>query len=105
MLPLKSCKLSYLCALLCHFGIFLVLGISPAKSAVQDGLLSYWPLDGSAAGTTPDAGFTNNLKLIGNFSTVLGEIGNAFAFDGLSTYLTNLHSANNAATGLPIYSA
>src|SRR5438132_5869848 len=81
------------------------LAASAASAAVTDGLVSYWPLDATNGATTPDAVFTNTLALVGPVTVPAGQVSNAFAFNGSSTYLTNLHSSDRTSSGLPIYPA
>lgn len=78
-------------------------GAQPAD--VRQGLVSYWPLDVNNAGTTPDAAFGNTMSVVGSPTVAAGQFGNAFTLNGSSTYLTNLHTTDNAVTGLPIYRA
>jgi hypothetical protein len=72
---------------------------------LRDGLVSYWKLDLNDAGTTPDWGVGNHMSVIGNPVVEPGQVGNAFRFDGTSTYLSNRHSPDRLTTGLPIYRA
>src|SRR5436190_13173229 len=76
-----------------------------ARSAVTDGMVSYWPLDVNSSGTTPDAVFTNTLSIVGSPAVSAGQRSNAFTFNGSNTYLTNLHAFDNSSSGLPIYRA
>src|SRR4051812_46614481 len=69
------------------------------QAAITDGLVAYWPLDVNNGGITPDAVYTNNMSVVGNPAIVPGQAGNAFTFDGTSTYLTNLHSVDNSLSG------
>jgi len=74
-----------------------------AFAAVTDGLVSYWPLDATNSGTTPDALFTNTLSVVGPVTVASGQLGNAFTLNGTTTYLTNLHATDRTSSGLPIY--
>src|SRR5689334_19453445 len=71
--------------------------------SVTDGLVSYWPLDATNGATTPDAVFTNTFNLVGPVTVPVGQVSNAFAFNGTSAYLVNLHTADRSGSGLPIY--
>jgi hypothetical protein len=70
-------------------------------------MIAYWPLETAADGlTTPDATpYGNNLNIAGAPVVGAGKFGNAFTFNGSSTYLSILHTSDNSATGLPIYRA
>src|SRR6185436_12045179 len=75
---------------------------------VRQGLVAYWQLEGASDGITPDATpFSNHLSVVNmtgaNF--VAGRFNNAASLNGSSTYMVNVHAADNAATGLPIYRA
>lgn len=75
---------------------------------IRQGLVAYWPLDATDGVITADATpLQNNLTLVAMdpSSFVPGEFGNAGSFNGSSSYLTNLHSSDNAVTGLPVYRA
>jgi hypothetical protein len=96
---MKTLKKVLFAALTC---VSVVLG---AGAALTDGLVSYWPLDATNGPTTPDAAFTNTLSLVGPVTVPVGQVSNAFSFNGTSTYLTNLHATDRTATGLPIYPA
>ena len=80
--------------------------IHSARSADSlTGLVSYWPLDSADGGVTADLASGNTMGIVGLATVSPGQVGNAFTFDGTSTYLTNLHSPDNTITGLPIYRA
>jgi hypothetical protein len=83
----------------------LLLAAFSGRAAVIDGLVSYWPLDADAGGSTPDLSFDNTMTIVGSPAVSPGQFGNAFTFTGPATYLTNLHEPDNGATGLPIYRA
>lgn len=86
--------------------IMLVLAAGSIQGAdLRDGLVSYWPLDSNDGGTTADWGAGNTLAVIGSPLIEAGQVGNAFRFDGSTTYLSNRHSPDNFITGLPIYRA
>ena len=73
---------------------------------IRQGLVAYWPLESADGGVTPDVTpFGNLLNITGAPGVGPGVRNNAFTFDGLSTYLANSHTADNAVTGLPIYRA
>ena len=76
-----------------------------SQAAVVDGLVSYWPLDVSNGGITPDLSFSNQMIINGGATVVAGQFSNAFSFNGSSQYLINYHSTNNANSGLPIWRA
>lgn len=82
------------------------LPVAAQPPDIRQGLVAYWPMDGTPDDIiTPDATpFGNHLRLVGMSagSFVPGRVGNAASFNGTSTYMTNLHSVDNAATGLPI---
>lgn len=78
---------------------------SACAADVQDGLVSYWPLDTFQNGVTPDVGFTNTMTVQGTPGLSPGKFGNAFALGG-SVYATNLHSSESfPESGLPIFRA
>lgn len=80
--------------------------VNSGKAALSDGLVSHWPLDASDNSMATD-GTGNNPMTIqgpGDIEIVPGQKGNAFAFNG-THYLISRHSADNTATGLPIYKA
>jgi hypothetical protein len=78
--------------------------IANSSAAVTDALVAYWPLEEiSADSTTPDLVFTNTMTVIGAPAVTPGQAGNAFTFDGSTTYLLNAHDSDNGPTGLPIY--
>jgi hypothetical protein len=87
----------------------LAAAVLPAASQpadIRQGLVAYWPLESHDDVTTPDATpFANTLTLVGVPTVGAGQFGNAFTFNGTSTYLANLHTPDNAITGLPIYRA
>ena len=86
--------------------ILLALLAGPIQGAdLRDGLVSYWPLDANDAGTTPDWAAGNTMSVTGSPAIELGQFGNAFRFDGTTTYLSHRHSPDNFVTGLPIYRA
>src|SRR6187551_679255 len=74
---------------------------------IRQGAVAYWPLDVAVDGiTTPDATpYANNLNIVGTPVIDTGKFGNAFTFNGSSTYLSIAHSSDNSVTGLPIYPA
>lgn len=72
---------------------------------VRDGLASYWPLEFGDGGVALDVASVNSMNIIGTPAITPGRFGNAFTFDGLTTYLTNLHAYDNSFTDLPIYNA
>jgi hypothetical protein len=72
---------------------------------LRDGLVSYWPLDVNDAGATPDWGAGNTMSVTGSPLIEAGQFGNAFRFDGTTTYLSHRHSPDNFIAGLPIYRA
>lgn len=81
-------------------------GAAATAADVRDGLVSYWPLDALDNGVAADAAFTNHLTAQGTPVVGPGQFGNAFTFDGATTYLTNLHASDGfAQAGLPIYQA
>ena len=86
---------------------FLVASVVASRGAITDGLVSYWPLDANSGGVTPDLSFANTITVQGSPTVGPGQaaFSNAFTFNGTSTYLTNLHTSDNADTGLPIYGA
>ena len=91
-------------------GVFAVtVQFAAAQPAdIRQGLVAFWPMESTDGATTADATpFLNNLSLVGMdaSSFVPGKFGNAANFNGSSSYLINLHSPDNAATGLPIYRA
>jgi hypothetical protein len=87
----------------------LVLGILLSNLTVQgaltDKLVSHWPLDADNGGTTTDVAHHNDMTIVGTPFIDVGQVTNAFTFDGASTYLVNSHDADRTATGLPIYRA
>lgn len=97
----------------CLFVMFALGLIVPAitcRAAITDGLVSYWSLDATNGATAPDLSFANAMSLIGDTTNVVGQFSNAMFFNGstvagVSSGLTNIHSYNNADTGLPIYDA
>jgi hypothetical protein len=91
--------------LLTALSLAFAISVGAQPPDVRQGLVSYWPLDVNNAGTTPDAAFGNTMTIVGAPTVGAGQFGNAFTFNGSSTYLTNLHTADNAVTGLPIYRA
>lgn len=92
------------------FAVFLCLAPSfataavslaqPNTSALSQGLVGYWPLDGAttnwATGTTRDLSASNDAGALFNISTsstpVAGKIGQAFKFDGTNTYVQASHN-------------
>lgn len=82
-----------------------LLSVATSQAAVIDGLVSYWPVETDAGGSTPDLSFDNTMSIVGSPAVSPGKFGNAFTFIGPSTYLTNLHEPDNGPTGLPIYRA
>jgi hypothetical protein len=78
----------------------------PARSADSlSGLVSYWPLESTDGGIAADPSSGNTMSVVGLPAVSAGQFGNAFTFDGATTYLTNLHTPDNSLTGLPIYRA
>ncbi|HZO85767.1 MAG TPA: LamG-like jellyroll fold domain-containing protein, partial [Verrucomicrobiae bacterium] len=88
--------------------VLLVLSLSlnsmPAAS-LREGLVSFWPLETADGGVTPDLASGNTMSIVGNASVAPGQRGNAFTFDGTTSYLLNSHTPDNSITGLPIYTA
>src|ERR1041384_1031498 len=82
--------------------IVLIATVVASRGAITDGLVSYWPLDNSSGGVTPDLSFTNTMTVQGNPTVGPGQaaFSNAFTFNASSTYLTNLHTSDNTDTGL-----
>jgi hypothetical protein len=73
---------------------------------IRQGLIAYWPMESHDGTTTPDATpFANTLTLAGAPGVGAGQFGNAFTFNGSSTYLITLHTPDNSTTGLPVYRA
>jgi hypothetical protein len=91
--------------LLLSLSTFLVLTNFTTSAALTDGLVSYWPMDGTNGPTTPDVCSTNILSTVGPLAVISSPRNNALVFNGSSTYLTNLHSFDRTATGMPIYTA
>ncbi|MFM1768215.1 MAG: hypothetical protein RJA22_744 [Verrucomicrobiota bacterium] len=85
----------------------LVPSLRAQPGDVRVGLVAYWPMDATDSVTTPDASHLglNGLSLRGAPTFDPGKLGNAVTLNGASMCLTNLHSPNNAATGLPVYRA
>jgi len=90
---------------LCHALAVWLTGMCSVQAGVLDGLLSYWPLDVENGASTPDAAFSNTMRVVGSPAISPGQFGSGFTFDGTTTYLTNLHGTSRVATGLPIYNA
>src|SRR6266498_898084 len=89
-------------------GVLLFLTLTAARADLTNGLLSYWPMDATNGPTTADVCFTNTLSTVGPLAVVASPRGNAFQFNGSSTsptYLTNYHSTDRTASGLPVYTA
>jgi len=90
-----------------------LLGLSSVGVAqppdIRQGLVAYWPLDGTDGAITPDATpFGHHLSLVGMdaSSFVPGRFGQAASFNGSSTYLRKDHGPEDyPATGMPIYRA
>jgi hypothetical protein len=83
-----------------------VLPVAAQPADIRQGLVAYWPMEAHDGATTLDATpFANNLSLSGAPGISPGRHGNAFTFDGGSTYLINSHTADNIPTGLPVYGA
>lgn len=82
-------------------------GFATAQPAdVRQGLVAYWPLESTDGGIANDAtAFANQLTVSGSPLAGAGVRGNAFTFDGASTYLANSHTEDNTPTGLPVYRA
>jgi hypothetical protein len=91
------------------------LYVQPARAALTDGLVSYWPLNGvtsTNSSATPDITPNgNNLTLFGSTlpTFVAGRVGNAVSLDGVSQYLGLTYNAAGISgwvdNGLPIYNA
>ncbi len=96
-----SLTLVTLCSLLT-----ITLSAIAQPADIRQDLVAYWPMETHDGATTLDATpFANNLNVTGAPTIGAGQRGNAFTFDGSSTYLANSHTADNAITGLPIYRA
>ncbi len=68
----------------------------PAHADLQDGLVSYWPLDEVAGSKTPDlmSGYDLGLRNLTAADLVPGKVGKAFHFDNVrETMLTRIHIA------------
>lgn len=87
----------------------LVLGLWGQPADIRQGLVAYWPLDGTDGVITADATpFGHHLNLVGMdaSSFVPGRFGQAASFNGSSAYLRKDHDPEAyPATGMPIYRA
>jgi len=92
-------------SVLAILGLGFVLSVGAQAPDIRQGLVAYWPLESHDGSTTPDVAFINPMSLVGTPTADPGQVGNAFTFNGISTYLINNHAADNATTGLPIYRA
>ena len=97
--------------LICSPTLFLAalivsVGLSSASADdLRVGLVSYWPLDTIAAGTTPDLAYGNNLTVNNSPTSAAGQFGNALTFNGTSQYLGLTHDTDFNVNGLPIYNS
>jgi hypothetical protein len=86
-------------------GLGLVARLSAQPADVRVGLVGYWPLDGTDSVTTPDASSLalSPMALRNAPTFTAGRFGNAVTLNGTTMCLTNLHSADSTASGMPIY--
>jgi hypothetical protein len=83
------------------------LAFSLSAADIRLGLVGYYQMEGLDGVNVPDATpFSNQMRAVniaaGNF--VPGRFGNALS-NSTTSYLTNLHTPDPSATGLPIYKA
>jgi hypothetical protein len=93
--------LSCLCAAIVAGG-----ALHSTAADVRLGLVAYWRMDSTDGVSMQDETHSNNdLNMInmnaGNL--VPGQFENAASFNGSSSYMLNLHSADPSLSGLPIY--
>lgn len=98
------------CCVLVACGVVgLGLAVRGQPTDIRQGLVAYWPLEGTDGVITADATpFGHHLSLVGMDASrfVPGRFGNAASFNGSSTYLRKDHSPDDyPATGMPIYRA
>jgi hypothetical protein len=93
----------FLIVVLACLGFAASLRAQPAD--VRVGLIGYWPMESTDGVTTPDASYLglNPMSLRSAPTFDPGKYGNAVTLNGTSSCLTNLHSADPTATGMPIY--
>lgn len=86
-------------------GLGLVASLSAQPADVRTGLLAYWPMESTDTFTTPDTSYLglSPMSLRNAPTFAAGKYGNAVTFNGTTMCLTNLHSADSTASGMPIY--
>jgi hypothetical protein len=79
--------------------LVLSLGLNSIQAAsLREGLVSFWPLETTDGGVTPDLASGNTMSIVGAPMVEAGQRGNAFTFDGATSYLLNSHTPDNSVT-------